>query len=94
MAGILVSYLQNHFFEKQPITRVMPNTSSFIGESATGISIGSSCSDEHISLTKELLTSIGFVFVIPEEKMDLFTSIAASGPAYMFFHAIHGECRD
>lgn len=85
VAGISISYLQNQLSKRQPIIRLMPNTSSAIGESATGISIGSFCSNEHLDFTEKLVNSIGSCFVIPEEKMDIFTGIAGSGPAYMFY---------
>lgn len=85
VAGVSISYFKNHLSERQPIIRIMPNTSSSIGESATAISISSFCSNEHLIFTEELASFIGSYFIISEEKMDTFTAIAGSGPAYIFY---------
>ncbi|GIN84246.1 hypothetical protein J6TS2_06320 [Heyndrickxia sporothermodurans] len=66
----------------QPVIRVMPNTSSMIGESATAISIGNHVTESQLEWAKMLLRSIGEVYVIPDQNMDVFTGIADSGPAY------------
>ncbi|MFC4323430.1 pyrroline-5-carboxylate reductase [Litchfieldia salsa] len=91
LAGITTSYMEQHLQEGQPVIRVMPNTSSMIGESATAISSGTQTSFEQVKLTKELLQTIGEVFVISEEKMDIFTGIAGSGPAYFYYLMEHME---
>ncbi|MFD1735924.1 pyrroline-5-carboxylate reductase [Bacillus salitolerans] len=91
LAGITTSYMEHHLQDGQPVIRVMPNTSSMIGESATAISPGKYSSNEHIKIATELLTSIGEVFEIEEEQMDIFTGIAGSGPAYFYYLMEHME---
>lgn len=85
LAGITTSYMENILHEGQQVIRVMPNTSSAIGESATAISKGFSVTEDNIQLTKQLLESIGKVYEIEEDKMDIFTGLAGSGPAYFYY---------
>ncbi|MBD8070522.1 pyrroline-5-carboxylate reductase [Bacillus sp. PS06] len=91
LAGITTSYIEQHLHPGQQVIRVMPNTSSMIGESATAISSGTNTSFEQVKLAIELLQTIGEVFVINEEKMDIFTGIAGSGPAYFYYLMEHME---
>jgi pyrroline-5-carboxylate reductase len=91
LAGITTSFIENFFPSEQQVIRVMPNTSSMIGESATGISSGKHTLHQNMMIAKELLESIGKVYLIPEDKMDLFTGIAGSGPAYFYFLMEHME---
>jgi len=91
LAGISTTYIEKNVPFGQHVIRVMPNTSSMIGESATAISAGKHTSKQNISLTTELLQCIGEVYPIPEEKMDIFTGIAGSGPAYFYYLMEHME---
>ena len=91
IAGISLTYLESHLSNQQQVMRVMPNTSISIGESAIGVSYGSSVSSENKEFTKKWLASFGSVFVITEEQMDFFTAVAGSGPAYMYYFMQHME---
>lgn len=91
LAGISTSYMEGILPSGQPVIRVMPNTSSTIGESITAITGGNAVSMEHIEIAKELFSSIGRVKVIEEEQMDVFTGIAGSGPAYIYYVLEHIE---
>ncbi|KKI94000.1 pyrroline-5-carboxylate reductase [Bacillus sp. SA1-12] len=91
LAGITTSYLEKNLHKGQQVVRVMPNTSSMIGESATAISPGLETADENIKLTESMLTCIGEVFKIDEKDMDIFTGLAGSGPAYFYYLMEHME---
>jgi pyrroline-5-carboxylate reductase len=91
LAGISTTFIEKNVPFGQHVIRVMPNTSSMIGESATAISTGKHTSNQDLLLAKELLQGIGEVYVIPEEKMDIFTGIAGSGPAYFYYLMEHME---
>ncbi len=91
LAGITTTFMEQHLPAGQQVIRVMPNTSSMIGESATAISAGSYTNNESMLLAKELLESIGKVYEIPEEQMDIFTGVAGSGPAYIYYLMEHME---
>lgn len=85
LAGIPTSYIQQNLQNCQQVIRVMPNTSSMIGESATAIAPGEQTTQESIQIAKDLLKAIGEVYVMEEEKMDIFTGIGGSGPAYFYY---------
>lgn len=91
LAGITTSYLEHSLHEHQPVIRVMPNTSSTIGASATAMSPGLYVSEEQVKLVKEILSCMGEVYVIEENQMDIFTGIAGSGPAYFYYFMEHVE---
>ncbi|MCM3616142.1 pyrroline-5-carboxylate reductase [Sutcliffiella horikoshii] len=91
LAGISTSYMEDGLNSGQPVIRVMPNTSSMIGESATAISAGSHVAMDHIVDTKVILETIGKVYSIEEEQMDVFTGVAGSGPAYFYYLMEHME---
>ncbi len=91
LAGITTTYLEQNLHDGQQVVRVMPNTSSTIGESATAISPGHNTAENHVYVTKELLECIGEVFQIDEKNMDIFTGLAGSGPAYFYYLMEHME---
>ncbi|MDA7027993.1 pyrroline-5-carboxylate reductase [Bacillus sp. CLL-7-23] len=91
LAGISISFIENALHTNQPVARVMPNTSSTIGASATAISEGSGVTAEQSQVAKQLLQCMGEVYIIDESKMDIFTGIAGSGPAYFYYLMEHIE---
>lgn len=91
LAGISTSYMEDRLNDGQQVIRVMPNTSSMLRESATAICPGNYTDMDSVLVAKELLRSIGEVFIIEEDKMDVFTGIAGSGPAYFYYLMEHIE---
>ncbi|MGJ9385750.1 pyrroline-5-carboxylate reductase [Salipaludibacillus sp. CF4.18] len=91
LAGISTTFMEKNLQAGQQAIRVMPNTSSMIQESATAISPGENVTMKNVRLAKKLLQSIGKVYLIEEEQMDLFTGIAGSGPAYYYYLLEHVE---
>jgi pyrroline-5-carboxylate reductase len=91
LAGISTGYIEEGLNPKQPVIRVMPNTSSMIGESATAISTGTNVGMDHVIDAKEILGTIGKVYSINEKQMDVFTGVAGSGPAYFYYLMEHME---
>ncbi|MCY9029100.1 pyrroline-5-carboxylate reductase [Bacillus inaquosorum] len=85
LAGITTSYIEQSLLNEQPVVRVMPNTSSMIGASATAIAIGKYVSEDLKKLAEALLGCMGEVYTIQENQMDIFTGIAGSGPAYFYY---------
>ncbi|MBA3239071.1 MAG: pyrroline-5-carboxylate reductase [Parachlamydiaceae bacterium] len=74
----------NTYFPNCQIVRMMPNIPLLCGEGMIGL-----CSDENDNSTyKEHLTSLfaplGKILWLPENKMDAFTALAGSGPAFVF----------
>lgn len=91
LAGITTSFIEQLTAKGQQVVRVMPNTSSMIGESATAISSGKFTTQQNMYIAEELLQCIGKVYVIEEQHMDIFTGIAGSGPAYFYYLMEHME---
>jgi pyrroline-5-carboxylate reductase len=91
LAGISTGFIEEIIEKELPVIRVMPNTSSMIGESITGISAGTYVNDDHLELAHELCEAIGKAKVISEKHMDVFTGIAGSGPAYFYYLLEHME---
>ncbi|NMH74626.1 pyrroline-5-carboxylate reductase [Bacillus sp. RO2] len=91
LAGVSTGYMEEGLNPGQPVIRVMPNTSSMIGESATAISAGKHVGMDHMVDTKVILETIGKVYTIEEEQMDVFTGVAGSGPAYFYYLMEHME---
>ncbi|MFJ6413582.1 pyrroline-5-carboxylate reductase [Terribacillus saccharophilus] len=90
-AGIQNEQIEHYLPENQPVVRIMPNTSSTIGESATAIAPGTHVSADQLTLISELVNTFGESFVIAEEQMDVFTGMAGSGPAYFYKLMEHFE---
>lgn len=85
LAGITTSFIQQSLHDRQPVVRVMPNTSSMIGESATAAAFGDHVSYGSAKTAVSLLECLGEVYVIKEDQMDIFTGIAGAGPAYFYY---------
>ncbi|MEY4479932.1 MAG: hypothetical protein RLZZ267_610 [Bacillota bacterium] len=67
-----------------PIVRTMPNTSSAVGLSATGVAFSPLVSAEQQAISLELLEAIGIVEVVEEDLLHLVTGVSGSGPAYYY----------
>jgi pyrroline-5-carboxylate reductase len=91
LAGITTEHMEEGLPKGQKVIRVMPNTSSMMRESATAIAAGEYTTGKDMKVAQELLECIGEVYTINEEKMDIFTGIAGSGPAYFYYLMEHIE---
>jgi len=64
-----------------PIVRAMPNTAIYVGKSMTCL-CANQRGKEQLSKVEALFKTVGSTLVIPEEKMQAATVIAASGIAF------------
>jgi len=85
IAGVSTDCIGQWLGVECPIIRSMPNTSSAIGLSATGIAKGRFATDDHLRLATRLFESIGSVYAVPEEDLDIITGLSGSGPAYIYY---------
>ncbi|MGW9100402.1 pyrroline-5-carboxylate reductase [Priestia megaterium] len=85
IAGVTTKYIEETLGNNQQVIRVMPNTASTIGESATAITPGVHVKMKTVLAVKELLGTIGQVYIIEEDLMDVFTGISGSGLAYFYY---------
>jgi pyrroline-5-carboxylate reductase len=73
-----------------PIIRVMPNTPARLRKAMSAMCLGAgpaAANSTHATLAHDLFASLGEVVKIDESLMDAFTSLAGSGPAYVFYLA-------
>ncbi len=68
LAGITTSYIEQSLLNEQPVVRVMPNTSSMIGASATAIALGKYVSKDLKKLAEALLGCMGEVYTIQRKS--------------------------
>jgi pyrroline-5-carboxylate reductase len=84
IAGVAIETIQNGLGSR-PIARSMPNTSATIGMSASGVSMNAKV-DPHIrERILDLLSSIGVVREVAEDKLHTVTALSGSGPAYVYY---------
>lgn len=83
-AGVKLETIFNIIGSACAKIRVMPNLPATVGEAMIALSPDTNCSEENVSLVKELLESAGKVEVVPEKLMDTVTAVSGSGPAYAF----------
>lgn len=89
-AGRTIAGFEAAFGSDAAIIRAMPNTPAAVGRGITAICPNQHCSEQQVALASDLLSAIGEVVAIDDEKlMDAVTGVSGSGPAYVF-HLI--EC--
>lgn len=67
-----------------PVVRVMPNTSSAVLMSMTGLVQGSVAQEKHKRMAEEIFQAVGKILWITEDKLNPLMSISGSGPAYFY----------
>ena len=82
--GLTTEILGRHLPEGTPVVRVMPNLPARIGQGVSGISGGSTATDDQIALVAELMSSVGTAVVVPEGEQAAVAAVSGSGPAYLF----------
>jgi len=83
-AGIPTTRIESFFADGIPVVRIMPNIAALVGESATGLAVGSRVDRETRDRAVTLCEAFGMVEEIDEDLMDAVTGLSGSGPAYMF----------
>src|SRR5205807_2233641 len=70
-----------------PIVRAMPNTPARLRKGMTALAASPGVAPEDAQFAYDLFATLGEVVKIDESLMDAFTSLAGSGPAYVFYLA-------
>lgn len=83
VAGVKIYYYRKKLGDKIKFVRVMPNTPSSIKKGICGYSTYNLDEIDEISV-KSILESTGKAIKVEEDKLDVITAIAGSGPAYVF----------
>jgi pyrroline-5-carboxylate reductase len=82
-AGISLELIHK-FLPENPVVRAMPNTSSAVMRSMTGLVEGLRVKEHHRSDVEEIFGAVGKFVWIPEEQMNSLMAISGSGPAYFY----------
>ncbi|USG66707.1 pyrroline-5-carboxylate reductase [Brevibacillus ruminantium] len=85
IAGVATSCIEEWLGINCPIVRTMPNTSSAIGLSVTGLAANSFVTAEQLQAATLLFEAIGSVYTVAEEELDIITGLSGSGPAYIYY---------
>jgi len=83
-AGIQISAIESGCDHRHRVIRVMPNTPALIGRGASAFALGTTATEEDASLTRDLLSAVGYVCRVNESDLDAVTALSGSGPAYFF----------
>lgn len=82
-AGIPLKIFRKHLPDVQVI-RAMPNTSTAVLHSMTGLVRGETITEEQAETAEQIFSAIGRILWIPEEKMNALIALSGSGPAYFY----------
>jgi pyrroline-5-carboxylate reductase len=83
-AGVTLSSLETWIGDGRPVVRVMPNTPALVSRAVSGITYGSSVTEQDCAVVERLFGSIGSVHVVSEAQFDPLMAISGSGPAYLY----------
>lgn len=76
--------LFDHYLPGVAVIRAMPNTSTTVLHSMTGLVRGENVTTEQAEISEQIFSAVGKILWIPEEKMNALIAISGSGPAYFY----------
>lgn len=82
-AGIPLKIFYKHL-PGAAVIRAMPNTSTAVLHSMTGLVRGENVTLEQAVISEQIFSAIGRILWIPEEKMNALIALSGSGPAYFY----------
>lgn len=84
-AGLTLDALRGLTSGRCPVARVMPNTLALVGEGLFGLCLGSHVPEGLQKAVRALFGGLGTLVELDEARMNAFTALAGSGPAYLFY---------
>lgn len=66
------------------VIRVMPNTSSAVLHSVTGMARGQHVTDEQAAVGEKIFSALGKILWVEDSKINAVTAVSGSGPAYFY----------
>ncbi|KAL7574968.1 hypothetical protein ACA910_010787 [Epithemia clementina (nom. ined.)] len=82
-AGVTIETLEQNLPGRR-VVRVMPNQACTVGQSASGFSLGSLCTDDDRAVVQSIFGSCGLAREFKEFLLNAVTGLSGSGPAYVF----------
>ena len=89
-AGISIDFIENSFQGRNKIPkiiRIMANHLCIINESSSTYCTNSRCTVREENIINILLQNVGLIKKVPESKMNVYTALAGSGPAFIYYFA-------
>lgn len=83
-AGVTLSTLERHAGAAARLVRVMPNTPALIHKGAAAYALGARATGPDAAVVEKIFASVGKVFRVKEELLDVVTGLSGSGPAYIY----------
>lgn len=84
LAGVTLAKLQKAAGEKTRAVRVMPNTPALVHKGAAAYATGHSATADDAAVVEKIFSSVGVVFRVKEDLLDVVTGLSGSGPAYIY----------
>lgn len=69
------------------VIRAMPNTSTAVLHSMTGLVRGDNVTEEQAEMGEKIFSATGRIMWVPEKNINALTAISGSGPAYFYLFA-------
>ena len=66
------------------LVRVMPNNPCLVGAGVCGFCVSEGTKPDDVTLTIDLLSTVGTAIQFPERQLDAVTGLSGSGPAYVY----------
>ena len=82
--GQTLSRVKELFGKNVKIIRTMPNTPAMVLEGITAVCPNENVTEEELSRARSILNGFSQTEVVPENLMDVVTSVSGSSPAYVF----------
>ncbi|MGE4274232.1 MAG: pyrroline-5-carboxylate reductase [Desulfitobacterium sp.] len=82
-AGIPLALMKRHL-PQNPLVRAMPNTSSAVMHSMTGLVKGQGVNQGHTKAVEDVFGAVGKCIWVTEEQMNPLIAMSGSGPAYFY----------
>lgn len=77
----------NKYLPGVAVIRAMPNTSTTVLHSMTGLVRGENVTEEQAEMGEKIFSATGLIMWVPEENINALTAISGSGPAYFYLFA-------
>ncbi|MFH1875830.1 MAG: pyrroline-5-carboxylate reductase [Candidatus Omnitrophota bacterium] len=84
-AGMPTAHIEKILGTGSRVIRVMPNIAATVAHSVSAIAPGKNATGADIVNTEKIFKKLGSVIGLAENRIDAFTAVAGSGPAYFFF---------
>lgn len=84
VAGATLESMENALGTHNPVVRAMTNTPCTVGQAMTTICGGTYATEKHLAIAQQIFEAVGVCMALDEVHFNAITSLAGSGPAYVF----------